>query len=51
MREGFCRPMLAGSLAAEGGRGSGAGIGGMGGRDGAQQDDAAFDSWGNVILL
>jgi hypothetical protein len=43
------RATVTGSLAAETGRGSGAGLGGAGGREGGQHDDAACNSWENAI--
>jgi hypothetical protein len=41
--------MVAGNLAVEAGRGSGAGLGDAGGREGKQHGNAAFDSWENAI--
>jgi hypothetical protein len=43
--------LLAGSLAAETGRGSGAGFGGAGDREDGQHDDTAFDSSEDAIFF
>jgi hypothetical protein len=49
MTDDVCGPIIEGSLAAESGRGIGAGLGGADGREGEQHGDAAFDSWENAL--